>query len=100
MTCFISRMRATVQYRVPTLARVHHFFFPSPFVFPIPLLSIVVHQKITDLEYTVLDIELGHAELVHERGNYSERRTSLRHDGYGYGRADTVLSFLNLFFKR
>lgn len=50
----------------------------------------------THLEYTVLDVELGYAELVHESGNHREGRTSLRHNGDGYRCANTVLSFLDL----
>jgi hypothetical protein len=59
-------------------------------------LANVLEQERQRLEHAVLHVELGHAVLVHERGQHGERLTRLCDDGDGDGGAHSVLTLLHL----
>ena len=59
-------------------------------------LSDVLEQEGKGLQHAVLNVELWHPVLVHERRQDRERRAGLSDDGNGHGRADSVLTLLHL----
>ena len=56
----------------------------------------ILEHKAEGFENAVLDVQLGHAVLVHQGGKNREGRTRLRHDGDGYRRTHSVLPLLHL----
>mmetsp|Transcript_11071 Transcript_11071/g.44852 ORF Transcript_11071/g.44852 Transcript_11071/m.44852 type:complete len:373 (+) Transcript_11071:170-1288(+) len=59
-------------------------------------LADVLEEEGERLEDAVLDVELGNAVLVHERGEHGERRARLGDDADRDSRADAVLALLDL----
>ncbi len=58
-------------------------------------LANVLEEEGEGLEHTVLHVELGHAVLVHERGQDGEGRARLGDDADGHGRVDARLALLH-----
>mmetsp|Transcript_22144 Transcript_22144/g.59274 ORF Transcript_22144/g.59274 Transcript_22144/m.59274 type:complete len:407 (+) Transcript_22144:133-1353(+) len=59
-------------------------------------LADVLEHEAQALEDTVLHVQLRHAVLVHQRGQYREGATRLGNDGDGHCGADAQLTLLNL----
>mmetsp|Transcript_48257 Transcript_48257/g.149019 ORF Transcript_48257/g.149019 Transcript_48257/m.149019 type:complete len:950 (-) Transcript_48257:252-3101(-) len=59
-------------------------------------LADVLEHEAQALEHAVLDVQLRHPVLVHQRRQHGEGTARLRDDGNGHGGADTQLALLHL----